>query len=67
MIAKIMEQFAQKAPAALMFRGLFARLFSDDVLNQVFKDHRVRQVDSPLLFSYLVHLLIPVITGSKAS
>lgn len=67
MIAKIMEQFAQKAPAALIFRGLFARLFSDDVLNQVFKDHRHRQVQSPLLFSYLVHLLVPVITGSKAS
>lgn len=67
MIAKIIEQFAQKAPAALMFRGLFARLFSDDVLDQIFAKYRERQVESPLLFSYLVRLLVPVISGSKAS
>jgi Transposase DDE domain len=67
MIAKAFEQFAEKAPAALMFRSLFARVFSDDALDQVFSKHRERQVDSPLLFSYLVSLLVPVITGSRAS
>jgi len=67
MIAKIIEQFAQKAPAALMFRGLFARLFSDEVLDRIFANYRERQVESPLLFSFLVRLLVPVITGSKAS
>lgn len=67
MIAKIVEQFAQKAPAALMFRGLFARLFSDEVLDEIFAQHRGRQVESPLLFSYLVSLLVPVITRSRSS
>lgn len=67
MIAKIVEQFAKQAPAALMFRGLFSRIFSDDVLNDIFAKHRGHQVESPLLFSYLVGLLVPVITGSRAS
>lgn len=67
MIAKVVEQYAQKAPAALMFRSLFARLFSDEILDGIFAKYRERQVESPLLFSFLVQLLVPVITGSKAS
>lgn len=67
MIAKIVERYAEKAPAALMFRALFSRLFSDEVLNNIFSDHREKQVESPLLFSYLVGLLVPVVSGSKPS
>lgn len=67
MIAHLIERFAEKAPAALMFRGLFARLFSDEVLDRIFSEHRVHQVDSTLLFSYLVRLLVPVISTSRPS
>jgi Transposase DDE domain len=67
MIAQIVDRYAEKAPAALMFRGLFSRLFSDNVLDEVFSNYREKQVESPLLFSYLVGLLVPVISGSKPS
>lgn len=67
MIAQLVERYANNAPAALMFHGLFARLFSDEALDEIFAKNRDRQVESPLLFSYLVGLLAPVVSGSKPS
>jgi hypothetical protein len=67
MIAQIIDRYSEKAPAALMFRGLFARLFSDDVLDKIFAENREKQVESPVLLSYLVGLLVPVISGGRAS
>jgi predicted DNA-binding protein YlxM (UPF0122 family) len=67
MIAAIIDRYARKAPVALMFRSLFARLFSDEVLDRIFADNREKQVESPVLFSYLAGLLVPVISGSRSS
>lgn len=67
MIDRVFERLAVKAPAATMFRGLFARIFSDGALDDVFNEYRERQVESPLLFSYLVNLLVPVVSGSSPS
>ncbi len=51
----------------MLFRGLFARVFSDERMNQIFRDHRERQVESDIVFSSLIHLLAPVVSGGKPS
>ena len=61
------RRFSKKAPAAMLFRGLFARVFSDERMNQIFRDHKERQIESPVVFSSLIHLLTPVISGGKPS
>ena len=67
MAVKLIDRFAEQAPAALMFRTLFARVFSDRILDQIFAKHRQRQLEGDLLFSTLLRLLVPVVTGSKSS
>lgn len=67
MVVDVIERFSEKAPAAVLFRGLFARVFSDERMDQIFRDHKERQVESPVLFSSLVHLLTPVVCGAKPS
>jgi hypothetical protein len=67
MVVNVIERFAQQAPAAMLFRGLFARVFSAERMDQIFRDHKVRQVESETVFSSLIHLLTPVISGSKPS
>ena len=67
MIPALIEKFAEKAPAAVIFRSLFERVSSDDALDQIFNDHRQAQIDSDILFSHLVNMLEPVITRSTSS
>lgn len=67
MIEDLISRFAAKAPATVMFRSLFERLLSEETLNELFSNHRQRQVESPILFSYLVHLVTPVVSGSRRS
>jgi hypothetical protein len=67
MVDELLARFSVKAPATVMFRSLFSRLFSADGLNQLFSSHRRRQFESPISFSYLVHLLTPVVAGSRKS
>ena len=67
MVVDVIERFSEKAPAAMLFRGLFARVFSDERMDQIFRDHKERQLESPVLFSSLIHLLTPVICGGKPS
>ena len=67
MYERIIERFAQEAPAATLFRATFARVYSADQLDGVFRNNKRRQVESPLLFSSLMELLAPVVTGAKAS
>jgi len=55
---------SKKAPAAVLFRSLFARVFSDECIDRIFREHKQRQVDGDLLFSSLIRLLTPVISGS---
>jgi len=67
MIVDVIKRFSKEAPAAMLFRGLFARVFSDERMDQVFRDHKERQIESPVVFSSLIHLLTPVISGGKPS
>lgn len=67
MIDELIGRLAVKAPAATMFRALFVRIFSDEAMDRVFATHRERQVESPLMFSYLVNLLVPVVSGNSRS
>lgn len=67
MIAKLIEQLAERAPAAMMFRSIFERVLSSDSLNQIFREHCVQQVQSDILLSHMVDMLIPVITRATKS
>jgi hypothetical protein len=64
MFAEIIKRFARKAPAAILFRSLFARVYSPEQLDKVFHDYRERQVEGELLFSTLIRLLTPVVSGA---
>ena len=65
MFEEVIQQFAKKAPAAVLFRSLLARVFSADALDRIFQEHRQRQVEGELLFSVMMRLLVPVVIGSK--
>jgi len=65
MVVDVIERFSKKAPAAMLFRGLFARVFSDERMDQIFRDHKERQIESEIVFSSLIHLLTPVVSGGK--
>lgn len=67
MVVNVIKQFSEGAPAAMLFRGLFARVFSDDRMNEMFREYKGRQVESDILFSSLIHLLAPVVSGGKPS
>jgi Transposase DDE domain len=67
MVVDVIERFSQQAPAAMLFRGLFARVFSAEAMDQIFRDHKQRQVESETVFSSLIHLLAPVVSGGKPS
>jgi hypothetical protein len=65
MFTEVIERFSRKAPAAVLFRSLFARVFGAEKLERVFRDHKQRQVEGDLLFSMLIRLLTPVVSGGK--
>lgn len=65
MTATVIERFAQQAPAATLFVGLLSRILSDESLDRIFRDHSQHQVESPVLFSYLVRMLTPVVVGKS--
>lgn len=62
---EVIDAFAEEAPAGTLFCGLVKRIFSPERMDQLFREHKRRQVEGPLLFSNLIHLLTPVVT-SKA-
>jgi hypothetical protein len=67
MFDDVIDRFARQAPAATLFRSLFARVFAAEKLDQVFREQKQRQVEGELLFSTLVELLAPVVSGAKRS
>ena len=67
MLVDVIKQFSKEAPAAMLFRGCFARVFSEERLDDIFRDNAERQVESDVLFSSLIHLLAPVVSGGKPS
>ena len=67
MTAKALDRFSLQAPAATLFVGLTSRILSDETLDDIFRQHRERQVESTILFSYLVRMLTPVVLGKERS
>lgn len=67
MLIDAIKEFSKQAPAAVLFRGMFARVFSDERLDGIFRENARRQVESEVLFSSLIHLLGPVVSGGKPS
>jgi len=67
MIKSIFERFTKKAPVALLFRGLFARVFSPERLNRIFSENRCWQNESMLLFSSVVDIVGAVVVKAKPS
>lgn len=67
MIHALIQRMVEKAPAATMFYGLLARIFSDQAIDQIFNDHRQVQVESPLRLSHLVATLTSVVSGAANS
>ena len=67
MINELIEQFSAGAPATVMVRSIFSRMLSAERLDSLFARHRRQQFESPVLFSYLVHLLTPVVSGRRDS
>jgi hypothetical protein len=67
MVVDVIKRFSEGAPAAMLFRGLFARVFSNERMDQIFRDHKQRQLESEVVFSSLIHLLTPVVSGGKPS
>lgn len=67
MVVDVIKRFSEEAPAAMLFRGLFARVFSDESMDQIFREHKAKQVESDIVFSSLVNMLTPVVTGGMPS
>ncbi len=67
MTAKALDRFSLQAPAATVFVGLASKVLSDEALDNIFREHREHQVESTVLFSYLVKMLTPVVLGKERS
>jgi len=67
MLKSVFERFAKKAPVALLFRGLFARVFSPERLNRIFNENRCWQNESALLFSSVVDIVGAAVVKAKPS
>ena len=65
MVVDVIKRFSEGAPAAMLFRGLFARVFSNERMDQIFRDHKQRQLESDVVFSSRIHLLTPVVSDGK--
>jgi hypothetical protein len=51
----------------MMFHATLQRVFADEALDTIFRENRQCQVESPILFSHLVNMLAPVISGASKS
>ena len=67
MLGKVFERFVEKAPAAVMVRGILERVLSADALNGLFERVAQKQYTRELLFSTVYELLSKVVFGIKPS
>lgn len=56
----IYDHFSDESPLPAMARITLEHAFEDDVLDQLFRDHAEKQYQGDLLFSAVVHLMLPV-------
>ena len=57
MLGKVFEKFIDKAPVAVMVRGVLERVLNPDALNDIYARAAVRQYTRDLLFSSVVGLM----------
>lgn len=57
MLGKAFERFFDKAPVAVMVRGVLERVLNPDVLNQIYARAAVTQYTRELMFSSVVGLM----------
>ena len=57
MLGKAFERFIEKAPVAVMVRGVLERVLNPDALNALYERATVKQYTRELLFSNVVGLM----------
>lgn len=57
MIQTLLDRFTQQTPVAVMVRAMLANVWSDQKIDDIFRNTAVRQKDGDLLFSTVVNLL----------
>jgi hypothetical protein len=57
MLGKVFEKFIEKAPVAVVVRGVLERVLSPDALNEIYARNTVRQYTRELMFSSVVGLM----------
>jgi hypothetical protein len=57
MLGKAFERFIEKAPVAVMVRGVLERVLNPDALNEIYERNTVTQYTRELLFSSVVSLM----------
>jgi hypothetical protein len=67
MLGKVFEKFIDKAPVAVMVRGVLERVLNPDALNDIYARAAVRQYTRDLLFSSVVGLMHLVVCRIQPS
>lgn len=67
MLNKIFERFVEKAPVAVMVRGILERVLGPEALNELYDRVAERQYTRELLFSSVVHLMNLVVCKIQPS
>ena len=57
MLGAVFERFVQKAPVAVMVRGILERILGEEALNGLFEQATDRQYTRQLLFSSVFELM----------
>ena len=63
----IFEKFVQQSPVTVMMRGILERVMSPEKLDELFEKTAQQQYTRELLFSEVVELMMPVVTGRRPS
>jgi hypothetical protein len=67
MLGKVFERFVEKAPVAVMVRGILERVLSADALNALYERAAVKQYTRELMFSTVVGLMDLVVCRIQPS
>jgi IS4 transposase len=64
---EVFDRFLKESPVSVMVRATLEHTLTAEFLDQLFRDHAVRQRESPLLFSTIVDLMSLVVCGVRPS
>ena len=66
-LAAIFENFVDESPVTVMMRGTVERILCPEKLNELFAKTAQQQYTRELLFSDVVEVMMPVVTGMRPS